>query len=328
MAEVIELIRRHRMLLDQQDRTVALGMARAWADATRALASEFEAVAAEVAMLQGAGRPVTMWHVSRLARYQALLGQIDARQRELLPGVVSEIETGQAAMVRLGLMHSQEAASALAGGVAAQFDRLAFEAVAGMVGNTGAGTPLGRLLREAWGRNAGAVGEALVRGTALGWNPVRTAQAMRQAQDRNLTRLITIARTETARVYRDVTQQQYRAAGVPGYRRVASHSPRTCMACLMMDGQWFPMDVAFQEHVLGRCTQVPSRESRVSPAAWETGEQWFARQDGATQRAMLGRGRYLAWQRGVFDLREIPVLVDDPTWGGAWQERTLRDLAG
>jgi hypothetical protein len=44
------------------------------------------------------------------------------------------------------------------------------------------------------------------------------------------------------------------------------------------------------------------------------------------QRMMLGQGRYEAWKRGEFDLRDVAKLHQNPVWGNAWQERSLKEL--
>jgi len=323
--EVVAQSEQFRMQLDAHDASQATRMARAWGDATRSLEGEYERVVQEIGDLRARGLPVSRWHITRMERYQSLLRQIDAKQRELAPVMVDEIGSAQATLARLGLEHSQAALDFISPGIVGQFDRLPYSAVSNMVGTT-AGGPVGRLLRESWGANAGAVGDALVRGTALGWHPTRTAAAMRQAADMNLTRAITIARTEQLRVYRAATQMQYKAAGMGGYRRVASKSIRTCLACLMQDGQWFSIDVPFQEHVTGRCTMIPAKDPKANPVTWETGDTWFRRQDAATQRSMMGPGKFAAWQNGRFGLADLPVLVESDVWGGAWQVQSLQAL--
>lgn len=326
--EIVTQIQRHRELLDAFDHQQSLRMARAWQETMRELESAYAALAQEMAERAAQGLPVSRTQILRAERYQSLLVQIAAKQRALEPVIGGQIETAQAALAQLALAHSQDVLDGMAPALVGQFDRLPYDAVANMVGNTGAGTPVGRLLRESWGRNANAVGNALVRGTALGWHPSKTAALMRQAVDMNLTRAMVIARTETLRVYRMATQMQYQAAGMGGYRRVAAKSIRTCLACLMTDGQYFDISVPFQEHVSGRCVAVPARDPRSSPITWETGGDWFERQDAATQREMLGPQRYAAWQAGRFALADLPVLVDNPTWGGAWQVRSFAELSG
>jgi hypothetical protein len=149
---------------------------------------------------------------------------------------------------------------------------------------------------------------------------------MRDAVNVTLDRAITIARTETARVYRETSRQQYiRSRVVEGYIRVAAKSVRTCMACLMADGTFYPLDVPFEEHVNGRCTSVPQVKG-APPIVYETGAQWFARQDAATQRQMMGPGRYEAWQHGQFQLADLVMRVESDVWGHSLQVRPLRVL--
>jgi hypothetical protein len=161
----------------------------------------------------------------------------------------------------------------------------------------------------------------LVRGTALGWNPVKTARAMRDEVNVTLEHAILIGRTEQMRVYRETGRQQYiESRVVEGYRRVAAKSIRTCMACLIADGEFFPSSVPFEEHPNGRCTALPVVIG-APPVVYETGEQWFQRQNAATQRKMMGPGRYEAWQEGRFALADLVTVRQNDTWETACRSR-------
>jgi hypothetical protein len=60
----------------------------------------------------------------------------------------------------------------------------------------------------------------------------------------------------------------------------------------------------------------------------ESGREWFERQDEATQRKVLGNGRYDAWKAGAFELEDIPHKTHDAVWGDSWTARALWDLLG
>jgi len=121
--EVVAQSEQFRMQLDAHDASQATRMARAWGDATRSLEGEYERVAQEIGDLRARGLPVSRWHITRMERYQSLLRQIDAKQRELAPVMVNEIDSAQATLARLGLEHSQAALDFIAPGIVGQFDR-------------------------------------------------------------------------------------------------------------------------------------------------------------------------------------------------------------
>lgn len=328
MSLVIDSMDQFRLSLDAVDSAASTRMAAAWLDATRALDGELERLAMEMASQAAAGRPVRLWHVQRLERYQSLMRQVGVQMREFAPVAVDEMTQAQALMARLGIEHGEQLIAMQLPGIGAQFDRLPVAAVQNIVGNAGDGTPLGQLLRESWGQQAPDVAGALVRGTALGWSPDRIARAMRDAVDVGLERAIVIARSETGRVYRESSRQSYiKSNVVDEYMRIASKSSRTCMACLLSDGVRVPVTVPFEEHVQGRCTACPIVRG-APPIIFETGPQWFMRQDAATQRAMMGPGRYTAWQAGKFKLPDLVTVHHDDVWGNSLQVTPLRELVG
>ena len=323
---VIEAMTNYRAQLDAQERAASTRMAAAWLDATRGLDGDMERLAMQLSNAATAGRPVRRWHVLRMERYQSLMRQMGGQLREYAPVAVEQMQQQQQLMARWGIEHAEQLVNVQTPGITGQFDRLPLSAVQNMVGNAGDGTPLGQLLRASWGQQAPDVAGALVRGVALGWHPSRTAQAMRQAANVPLERAIVIARTESLRVYREASRQSYQRSGlVSGYMRIAAKSVRTCMACLLSDGQFYPLDVPFEEHVQGRCQAIP-RVKGAAPIEFERGPQWFARQDAATQRAMLGAGRFDAWQSGKFDLSDVVARVENDTWGASLQVRSLAEL--
>jgi SPP1 gp7 family putative phage head morphogenesis protein len=171
--------------------------------------------------------------------------------------------------------------------------------------------------------------EALINGVALGWNPRKTARAMREGlQAGALQRSLVIARTEQLRAYRTATLETYRQSGVVvGYKRLAAKSARTCIACLMADGTFYPLEESFEEHPNGRCTLVPVVKGRPAPE-WETGRTWFERQPADVQRGILGPAAFEAWQAGAIRLEDLVERHEHPVWGGSLGQRSLRSLLG
>jgi len=323
---VIDAMSAYRAAIEMQERGQAARLAGLWADVLRGLQGECERLAQELADRQARGLPVALWHVRRMERYQALMRQVTQQIRRFGPDVAADVTEMQRLMARWGLEHSVALIDMQTASVTALFDRLPVEAVIRMAGNTGAGTPLATLLAPLPGEGAQAVTRALMRGVALGWHPTRTAQEMINGAGLAFQRALLIARTEQMRVYRETTRQQYVASAiVEGYIRVSAKSARTCIACLMSDGQFFELDVPFEEHPAGRCVAIPALV-RGQRATWETGEQWFRRQDEATQRQVLGPGRYDAWQAGRFELGATVTRREDATWGASLVPTPLHEL--
>lgn len=321
---VIEDMQRFRELLARRDEAAMRRLLTRWVEIERRLQNDMELLAREIADLRLAGRAVPVWKIVQMQRWIDLREQVlteIGRYNQFAAEVVAEQQRTAAA---LGARHAATLAQrelGLRGALdvlpTAQFER--------MVGLTADGsTLLQHFMRKA---PLGAQGmmDALVRGLALGWHPRKIAEEMQRGLDVTPLSAIRTARTEPLRVYRESTLATYRAAGVPGYRRVAAKSDRTCAACLLLDGHWFPAETAFEEHVQGRCTAIPERDPDGEPG-WTTGREWFEELPEDRQRLILGKGHYEAWQRGDITLDDIPKLHVDPVWGNSWQVRSLQEL--
>jgi hypothetical protein len=62
------------------------------------------------------------------------------------------------------------------------------------------------------------------------------------------------------------------------------------------------------------------------PSIKQNGEEWFLSQDEATQRAILGPGRFDAWKAGKFEFRAIAGEHEDTVYGRMIVERPLKEL--
>jgi hypothetical protein len=331
-------MRDHKAALLAKEHDQMREMASRWLELERSLEDKVSLVARQIADWRAEGKVVDVRRLYDLDRYRALLAQLRREMASYIDYADGLITTRQAEMIRTGIDHAGESIGAVysqAGMVGTYFDRLPVEAVEGMVGLAGNGSPLKLLLTEAYADAANGLTRALIRSTGLGINPRMTAQATQYLVDPEaakagladgLNRLMTIARTEQLRVYRETGRQQMIASRVVrGYRRLAAHQARTCAACLMADGTFYPMDQPFIDHANGRCTAVPVVIG-LKEIRWQTGREWFETQGEDVQRKVLGAGRFEAWQAGKFDLPQLVTHTHDDTWGGSIQVTPLKDL--
>lgn len=325
--EVIRAMRRFRRLLDEREAATMIEMAQHWARLERNTTAHLEALTAEIAERKARGQIVTADLVRLSKRYQELQAQVRDQVAEYAGWAAGRITDEQRWMARAGIEHASAMlrASLPRGGLAGAFNVLPTEALELMAGYVTDGSPLRAYFAKMYPSAMQGIMDALMTGLARGWAPGKTARLMRDALGVAPRTAINSARTETLRVYREASLQQYRASGiVDGYIRVAAKSERTCMACLAKDGEWFPLSVPFEEHNQGRCRGIPARQGQQYPGT--QGLDWFLKQPPERQQLMLGRGRYEAWKASKFDLADIAKLHKDPTWGNSWQERSLADL--
>jgi SPP1 gp7 family putative phage head morphogenesis protein len=300
--------------------------AQAWLHVETAIQAQVDALAYELA---NTATP-SMGQLQRSRRYHALMEQTRDELRKYEDYLEPRIRSGQADMITAAMEHSRQAVNAVAteAQVVVQFDRLPVSAVNDAVGLAGDGSPLRAVLRDASRVGPEALGEQLVTGIALGRNPITVArQAMRLGLGQSFTRMQAIYRTEQLRVYRETSLASYANSNVVvGYRRLSARDDRVCPGCLMSDGRVYRIDEGFDEHVQGRCTMIPILRN-VPPVQYQTGQQWFAEQPEATQRKILGAGRYDTWKAGRASLDDMVTRRDNATWGGSLHATNVRDLA-
>lgn len=325
---IVDVMTSFRASILRQEAEQMRRMAARWRDVEQALLGEMELVANDVLERRAAGRVIDRQVLLRIERYQALLR--DSRVQLLRFGdtAVREITNSQRTLANLAIDHAGAMIRLAAGGREIGFNQIAVAAVENMIGLAGDGSPLNTLLRGAFGDGLEAMTQQLIRSTALGRNPRQTAQLMAQSGRVSLSRSLTIARTEQLRVYREASRQQYEQSGVVrGFRRLATKDARTCPACLMSDGEEYEPGETLREHPNGRCAMVPVVIG-MPAINWQRGPAWFAAQDAATQRGILGPGKYTAWKAGKFDLDQLATVRQNATWGDSVQVASLNQLVG
>jgi len=166
----------------------------------------------------------------------------------------------------------------------------------------------------------------IITSTAQGLNPRVTAAAIVRGTKVSLENALRIARTEQMRIYREVSRSQYQESGlVARYKRMATLSDRTCLGCLMADGEIYDVESAFEDHPQGRCNIIPIIEG-ARELTWKSGENWLTEQDSATQLRMMGPTRYTLWQDGQIALQDMKMHIEDEVWGGAWVPTPVSQL--
>lgn len=321
---VVSVMLQHKVALLTREQIQMQAMAQRWLQVEQALDAQINALAEEFARLARDGVTPSQAKLFQMDRYQAMLKQLYVELGKYTDYADTLITAQQRAYIAQAIADSGTALQA--SGVTPGFDRLPIEAVENAVGLTGAGSPVRDLLTETLPDAADAMTNQLIRSTALGINPRETARRMQDGSTRSLNRMLNIARTEQLRVYRQTARQSYQTSGVvDGYYRLATRDSRTCPACLMDDGHFYELDQEMPEHSSGRCTQIP-RVTGVKPPQWQQGPDWFTEQPPETQRAILGKGRFDAWQAGEFDLDQLVIVKQNKTWGDSLQPKPLKEL--
>lgn len=284
-----------------------------------------------------ADRPLTGSEFFRLDRTQTLLRQVEAEMAALGVEAAPLVSRGAAAAVELAALHAQALTAvtampdpAVAARVASSWNRLnpqAVEALVGRYANTETlrerMVKLGlRAAERMTDANIDAIRAGLTEGVALGTHPRAVARKLATQLDVSAEHMLTVARTVQLDAYRDATLESYRqnADVLDGWRWTAAHDARTCLACLSLDGELFPLDTTFMPtHARCRCSPRPAVKGIPDPAR-RTGADWFAAQPEAVQRRMIPQTAWEEFRRGDLALDDFRVLDRDAKWGDSYRE--------
>lgn len=321
-SEVIRFLARHRRQVLARDDAAIRELTRRWLSVERALSGELRALAEEAQRLRKAGLPLEGVR-QRLARAESLQRQV-YRELNQYAGQVSDLVTdNQRQLAALAGQHTAEALDRL-GVLSAGFNQLPTAAFETMVGHVSGGAPLfDYFIAQLPEKTVRAIGDELMRGIALGWNPRKTAVAMQNAAALGHRRALLISRTETLRMYRTSSIMNYReSAVVVGWRWVCARQTRTCIACIVKDGTIHEKSEEFVDHPNGRCAAVPyveGRPWRLAPA-----REWFKEQKPEVQRGMMGQKMWTMWQGKQIGLDDVAQAHHHPTFGTSYGVATIQ----
>ena len=159
---------------------------------------------------------------------------------------------GQRFNAKVGLDIAQETI----GIIHLNYNRINIDAVNYMIGKTSTGAPLYNLLLDSYPQTVDKLSQTLVNGTALGWNPTKTAREMRRVSDIPLNRSLVIARTEQLNVLRESSIDQMKKSGVcKGWERVEAAD--CCDECQEVNGKKYSFDEVGEWHPNCRGASIP-----------------------------------------------------------------------
>lgn len=341
MPNIYDVAAQFRAALVARDAAAAARIVEAYGQVYARLSRDIATLAARIAAAQAAGEPLGVSWAYQQARLINLRQTIAIEVRQFAAVVADEVLASQSTNVRLAVAEARSlavlAVEETTPGLTATFVDPDPSSLRSLVGFLSDGSPLRSLLDELPLDAVRRIEGALVEGVATGRNPRETARKMRSALGGNVNRALTIARTESLRAYRETSRATYAANAdvVRGWVWHSARDSRTCAVCWAMHGTEFENREPLGSHPNCRCALVPQT------ATWEElgveglpdtrpkvdpGPKAFARLPKATQKRILGPGKFDLYERGEIDLPDLVVRRDDPRWGPSRQERPLRAL--
>lgn len=323
----VTAVKEHKAALLAMEEIQMTQMADTWLQVERNLQLEVQSLARYISDQVAAGEMVTD-DILRLRRYQSLAAQAAIEAEKYATWATSLTTQQQELWAKLSINNAVEAIQLSYSNYGLDypvFDMLPIEAIENVIGAASNGSPLHAVFAGISDEAVLGMTNALVDGVSLGLPPLEVAKTMMNGFGIGLDRALTIARTEQLNASRRASQSQYDLSGVvPGYRRIAQHTPDTCVGCLVMDGEYYANEQAFEEHARGRCGLIPVVEGAPYPE-FEVGKDWFLRQPEDVQLRIMGPGRLEAFKAGV-PWDDFVVHKWSGDWGGSWVPRNVGDL--
>lgn len=218
------------------------------------------------------------------------------------------------------------------------------KAIMNIVGATQAGSPLSDLF-EGFGREAAKLaGQALVNGITLGNSPRQIARDIERALGVSRNRALVISRTTMIDAYRQSNLETFRANSdvVDSWTWVCALLPRSCAACVAMNGTQHSLSESMDSHPCCMCVMAPktkSWEDILGPLGIDTsgieetsiqvqsGAEWFDEQSASVQQQVLGsKAAYDLYSSGRATLNDFVGWNHDEDWGRSIRQKPVKDL--
>lgn len=341
MADIYQIARQFRSEVLSREGVTASALIEAYGTAWEAIQARLDALTEQLQQQRKSGKAVPVTWLYTQERLQTLQRQVETEIARFARYAEGTITSSQAAAVAAGQEHARQLViagltSPEHGGVTLSWNMVPHHALQQLVGTLGDGSPLRALLDQLPGSASAAVKKALIAGVATGQGPRQIARQIRHALGGDLTRALTISRTEVLRSYRSASIESYRANSdvVQGWQWMATLSERTCAACIAMHGSYHRNDEEFASHICCRCTPIPVTVSWAdlgisgipeTRPTLESGDEWFTLQSDEVQQKILGPGKWDAYHEGRITLPDLVGYKDDPQWGPGRFERSLQD---
>lgn len=311
----------------QRDEIASRRIVEAYTRSFRKMEQNIRVLTEKIARARATGQYISPSWAFQIDRYQTLQRQITNEVTRIAGTVEQTITTNQTAAVQQAVANTGTLIEmgAQSTGVSVSFSQLPTAATESIVGFLSDGSPLKGLLDKLPGMAGQAVAEALTDGITRGLGATKIASNIRNALGGNMTRAMTIARTETMRAYREATSRTFNQNRdiLVGWVWVASFSRRTCASCLALAGSVHRLDERMESHPRCRCVAQPLLRGQA--VTIQKGDEWFATQPEEIQRAILGSNVALnAYRDGRVTLTDFVGRQNSPQWGQPYYQLSTK----
>lgn len=339
---IVSAMSKYRAALANAEQASATRLVNAYTRIFGRLQTDIRALEADIAEL---GADASKSKVQQLKRFRALMSQTVDEMNKYAVLLENEVAALRQVAAQQATQNARPLIQAALpnlpptarDALLSSFNKLNPEAIESVVGALTDG-PLAELLQTFGEQAALDLGNTILEGVALGYNPRKVAAKMVLQLGLNLTRALTMARTEMLRAYRTASFANYAANAdvVKGWRWNATKDSVCCLACLALDGKEFSLEQTYMPaHPNCRCAPEPITVSYKDLGLdvddlpmRQTARQWFDKLPTSQQQKFFSKAGWRAYQDGAVTLDDFIGTQKSKDWGDAYVERSLKEILG
>lgn len=294
------------------------------------LRPEIQALADAIAALENP----TQAQVRRLRQYKALMDALEKESAKFGSYLEVQINARALAALRQGDMDTYNLMRiTLAGNrrLIADLQRVPVEVIRELSAFLAKDGALYQRIGLMTSASMDRVSDAIMRGVALGENPRAIARLLNVSLGFGLSDAMRTMRTTQLWAYRSAAKANYVANSnvVTGWIWMSREDSDVCPACLAMHGTQHAPDEILDGHYNCRCVMLPMTVLTTEPLIKEgAGEAYFNSLTEAQQRAILGPGKFEAWQSGKIEFSQFAASKHNEVFGQMTVVPTLKELLG
>ena len=321
---LIESAIKYRLRLDKQSAADINRLINAYTQLAARLMDKQDLLLAEL----GTGE-WTQAQVRKMSRYQTLLAAITDELNRYNQYLGVELNRIANDAVSQSILDYKQLMSYAGGGVVGAFNSLPTNAIKTLLGFLEPDSPLFQRLNELAPMLAQSIGEMILEGVGLGYNPVKTGKMITNMLGWGLTDSMRYARTVQLWTYREASRATMAANAniLDGWVwfAIMDEAVPPCESCLANHGKLFPINQPLDDHWNGRCVALPHVAGDANPVT-QSGEEWFSNLTPEQQRGIMGNSKLEAYNEGLFQFDQLTQQVQDNVLGTMRTEVSLKDL--